>query len=111
MINLNRLPHSQTLFRLKGKQSLRGNWVSKPEFGNQFDPNMVDGYTDTPWRERGQWWGDAYVQDYINRAAFGDMALKRCRLLTAITVACLTWGLPPGGKGLILPIIFLRTGG
>ncbi|WP_322488758.1 alpha-L-rhamnosidase [Chloroflexus sp.] len=35
-------------------------------------PNMTDAYTDTPWRERGQWWGDAYVSDHINRVAFGD---------------------------------------
>lgn len=35
-------------------------------------PNMTDAYTDTPWRERGQWWGDAYVSDRINQVAFGD---------------------------------------
>jgi alpha-L-rhamnosidase len=47
-------------------------------------PNMTDAYTDTPWRERGQWWGDAYVQDQINRVAFGDTALlRRCLLLMA----------------------------
>jgi alpha-L-rhamnosidase len=44
-------------------------------------PNMNDAYTDTPWRERGQWWGDAYVEDHINRAAFGDTALLRRGLL------------------------------
>ena len=40
-------------------------------------PNMVDAYTDTPWRERGQWWGDAYVEEHINRVAFGDSGLYR----------------------------------
>lgn len=40
-------------------------------------PNMTDAYTDTPWRERGQWWGDAYVEDHINRVAFGDALLLR----------------------------------
>ena len=44
-------------------------------------PNMTDAYTDTPWRERGQWWGDAYVEDHINRVAFGDIALLRRGLL------------------------------
>lgn len=39
--------------------------------------NMTDAYTDTPWRERGQWWGDAYVVDHANRVAFGDVALLR----------------------------------
>lgn len=40
-------------------------------------PNMTDAYTDTPWRERGQWWGDAFVEDRINQVAFGDTALLR----------------------------------
>jgi alpha-L-rhamnosidase len=35
---------------------------------------MTDAYAD-PWRERGQWWGDAYVDSHINRVAFGDTAL------------------------------------
>ena len=38
--------------------------------------NMSDAYAD-PWRERGQWWGDAYVSDHTNRAAFGDTSLLR----------------------------------
>lgn len=44
-------------------------------------PNMTDAYTDTPWRERGQWWGDAYVIDHVNRVAFGDTALLRRGIL------------------------------
>ncbi len=40
-------------------------------------PNMTDAYTDTPWRERGQWWGDVFVADHINQVAFGDQALLR----------------------------------
>lgn len=39
-------------------------------------PNMTDAYAD-PWRERGQWWGDAFVAFYINRVAYGDVALFR----------------------------------
>ncbi|MBU0512327.1 MAG: alpha-L-rhamnosidase [Chloroflexi bacterium] len=44
-------------------------------------PNMTDAYTDTPWRERGQWWGDAFVIDKVNRVAFGDFVLLRRGLL------------------------------
>lgn len=44
---------------------------------NGLIPNMTDAYTDTPWRERGQWWGDAVVSFHINRAALGDLALLR----------------------------------
>lgn len=40
-------------------------------------PNMNDAYTDTPWRERGQWWGDAFIADRTNRVAFGDLAVLR----------------------------------
>lgn len=38
--------------------------------------NMLDAYAD-PWRERGQWWGDAYVIDHLNQVAFGDQTLLR----------------------------------
>ena len=38
--------------------------------------NMGDAYMD-PWRERGQWWGDAYVDDQVNQVAFGDAGLLR----------------------------------
>jgi alpha-L-rhamnosidase len=38
---------------------------------------MEDAYTDCPWRERGQWWGDARVQALINYYAFGDLKLIR----------------------------------
>lgn len=40
-------------------------------------PNMTDAYTDTPWRERGLWLGDAYVMFKINQVSFGDIALFR----------------------------------
>jgi alpha-L-rhamnosidase len=40
-------------------------------------PNMTDALTDTPWRERGQWWGDVFVEDRVSRIAFGDTALLR----------------------------------
>jgi hypothetical protein len=39
--------------------------------------NMEDAYTDCPWRERGQWWGDARIQALVNYYAFGDLALIR----------------------------------
>jgi alpha-L-rhamnosidase len=42
--------------------------------------NMLDAYAD-PWRERGQWWGDAYVVDQVNQVAFGDQALLHRGLL------------------------------
>lgn len=44
-------------------------------------PNMTDALTDTPWRERGQWWGDAYIEDLVGRIAFGDTALLRRGLI------------------------------
>jgi alpha-L-rhamnosidase len=56
-------------------------------------PNMTDAYTDTPWRERGQWWGDAYVEDHINRVAFGDTGLLRRGLL--FMAEAFTDGRPP----------------
>lgn len=39
--------------------------------------NMEDAYTDCPWRERGQWWGDARIQALVNYYAFGDRDLIR----------------------------------
>jgi alpha-L-rhamnosidase len=42
--------------------------------------NMEDAYTDCPWRERGQWWGDARVQALVNYYAFGDLELIRSGL-------------------------------
>jgi alpha-L-rhamnosidase len=67
----------------------RGSFNSSSEFLNEvwqvgvdtLYPNMTDAYTDTPWRERGQWWGDAYVADHINRVALGDTRLLRRGLL------------------------------
>lgn len=40
-------------------------------------PNLTDSYNDTPWRERGQWWGDAYVAEQVQRTVFGETALLR----------------------------------
>jgi len=39
--------------------------------------NMEDGYTDCPWRERAQWWGDVRIEALINYYAFGDLKLIR----------------------------------
>lgn len=38
--------------------------------------NMTDAYND-PWRERGQWWGDAFVVDHVNQVASGNTNLLR----------------------------------
>jgi len=67
-------------------------------------PNMTDAYTDTPWRERGQWWGDTYVEFQINRVAFGDTALLRRGLV--LMAEAFTDGEPdalaPNGEGILL---------
>jgi len=42
--------------------------------------NMRDAYAD-PWRERGQWWGDATVDDAVNEVTFKDNQLMRRGLL------------------------------
>ena len=39
--------------------------------------NMEDAYTDCPWRERTQWWGDARVEAITNYYVFGDPWLAR----------------------------------
>jgi hypothetical protein len=39
--------------------------------------NMEDAYTDCPWRERAQWWGDARIEALSNYYAFGDRRLVR----------------------------------
>ncbi|MCI0421190.1 MAG: hypothetical protein L0312_18520, partial [Acidobacteria bacterium] len=36
---------------------------------------MHDGYEDCPWREQGQWCGDAQVELHVNYVTFGDVAL------------------------------------
>jgi hypothetical protein len=36
---------------------------------------MHDGYEDCPWREQGQWCGDAQVELHSNYVTFGDIAL------------------------------------
>ena len=41
--------------------------------------NMDDAFTDCPWRERGQYMGDARVEGLVSFYAFGDsLLLKRC---------------------------------
>lgn len=65
-------------------------------------PNMTDAYTDTPWRERGQWWGDAMIAFHINRAAFGDLALFRRglrQMADAIDVEGRPAAMAPNGTG------------
>jgi alpha-L-rhamnosidase len=49
-------------------------------------PNMTDSYTDTPWRERAFYLGDAYVEYQVNRVSFGDTGLIRRGLLQAATL-------------------------
>ncbi len=43
--------------------------------------NLNDAYTDTPWRERGQWWGDAYVEDQALSVSLEDNGLLRRGLI------------------------------
>jgi alpha-L-rhamnosidase len=65
-------------------------------------PNMTDAYTDTPWRERGQWWGDAMVAFQVNRAAFGDLELFRRglrQMADAIDEEGRPAGMAPNGTG------------
>ncbi len=38
---------------------------------------MLDSYVDCPWREQGQWWGDATVQAWVTAYAFGKFDLLR----------------------------------
>ena len=68
-------------------------------------PNMTDAYTDTPWRERGQWWSDALIAFYTNRVAFGDLVLFR-RGLRQMADAIDPEGHPaplaPNGAGMVM---------
>jgi hypothetical protein len=57
--------------------------------------NMEDAYTDCPWRERAQWWGDARVSALVNYYAFGDTTLVR-RGLQQAAEAQDSEGLVPG---------------
>lgn len=64
--------------------------------------NMEDSFTDCPWRERGQWWGDAYVEFLCSFYAFGDLKLMRKGLLQiglSQTEEGLTWGVFPTDWG------------
>jgi hypothetical protein len=78
--------------------------------------NMEDGYTDCPWRERGQWWGDARVEALINYYAFGDTDLiKKClrQQGQSLNDEGLTWGVYPtewdGGKLPSFTLIWVAT--
>ncbi len=60
--------------------------------------NMEDAYTDCPWRERGQWSGDARIEALINHYSFGDTRLNRraLRLIAqSLTPDGITWGVYP----------------
>jgi alpha-L-rhamnosidase len=68
---------------------------------NSLIPTMLDAYVDTPWRERGQWWGDAYVANRINQVAFGDVQLIQ-RAITYMADSMITEpapGLAPSNHG------------
>lgn len=78
--------------------------------------NMEDGYTDCPWRERGQWWGDARVEALINYYAFGDTDLiKKClrQQGQSLNDEGLTWGVYPtewdGGRLPSFTLIWVST--
>lgn len=60
--------------------------------------NMEDGFTDCPWRERAQWWGDARVEALITWYCFGDSKLIRKCLLQkgqSLNPEGITWGVYP----------------
>jgi alpha-L-rhamnosidase len=73
--------------------------------------NMEDAYTDCPWRERGQWWGDARVEALVNYYAFGDFKLIRKglkQIAQSQNEEGLTWGVyPTDWPGGILPTFTL----
>lgn len=78
--------------------------------------NMEDGYTDCPWRERGQWWGDARVEALINYYCFGDTALiKKClrQQGQSLNAEGMTWGVYPtdwdGGRLPSFTLIWIST--
>ena len=56
--------------------SASGKWA-----GTRQNLCMDDGFMDCPWRERGQWLGDARVEALVAAYAFGDTALARKALL------------------------------
>jgi alpha-L-rhamnosidase len=72
--------------------------------------NMEDAFTDCPWRERGQWWGDARIEALVNYYAFGDLKLMRKGLkqVAQSQNEGLTWGVyPTDWSGGILPTFTL----
>lgn len=78
--------------------------------------NMEDGYTDCPWRERGQWWGDARVEALINYYCFGDTKLIRKCLRQqgqSLNDEGITWGVYPtdwdGGRLPSFTLIWVST--
>lgn len=78
--------------------------------------NMEDGYTDCPWRERGQWWGDARVEALINYYSFGDTSLIRKALrqhAQSMNEEGMTWGVYPtdwdGGRLPSFTLIWVST--
>ncbi len=67
--------------------------------------NMTDAYTDCPWREQAQWWGDARVEFLINAYTLGDTALL-ARGIRQCAQSMLSDGLMHGvfpGRGPLLP--------
>ncbi|MCC7494924.1 MAG: hypothetical protein IT204_21415 [Fimbriimonadaceae bacterium] len=67
--------------------------------------NMTDAYTDCPWREQAQWWGDARVEFLINAYTLGDTAVL-ARGIRQAAQSQLSNGLLYGvfpGKAAILP--------
>lgn len=78
--------------------------------------NMEDGYTDCPWRERAQWWGDARVEALINYYCYGDHALiRKClrQKAQSLNAEGITWGVYPtdwdGGRLPSFTLIWVST--
>ena len=77
--------------------------------------NMADAYTDCPWREQGQWAGDANIEALCNYYAFGDFKLMK-EALTEFAESQdsegVTWGVYPTDNDVKMPtytMIWIRS--
>lgn len=83
-------------------QSIPGSFMSSDALLNRIwqvgvdtlIPSMTDAYAD-PWRERGQWVGDAFAALHVNRVSVGDMGLWRRMLRQVSDGAAADGSLPP----------------
>ena len=78
--------------------------------------NMEDAFTDCPWRERAQWWGDARLEALISAYAFGDVQLIKRALrqhAQSLQPEGITWGVYPttwdGGRLPTFTLVWVST--